>query len=113
MKKYLRKLTKTQFLLLCFIPFGAGSFYFNGWPGLFGAIIGWWLGGVLWRNQKAILNYNYKKFFRKYRVALTNLLILIVLDIIVYHISDWSTFLAVTVGWLLGMIVWRWRKGRW
>ncbi len=113
MKKFLKRLTKEQLMILFFIPFGVCSFYFNGVPGFIGAIIGWYLGGVIYKNQKAILNYNYKKFFRKYAVAIINLLILIPIDVAAYHIGGRSICAAVTVGWISGMIIWRWRKGRW
>ena len=113
MKKFFKRLTDKQFMMLWFIPFGVGSFYFHGVPGFIGAVIGWYLGGVLWKNQKAILNYNYKKFFRKYAVAIINLLILIPVDVAAYHLGGWSICAAVTVGWLSGMIIWRLRKGRW
>ncbi|MBQ7453626.1 MAG: hypothetical protein IJS69_01020 [Selenomonadaceae bacterium] len=117
MKKYLRRLTKTQFLILWFIPFGVVSFIYNRWLGLLGAvlgaIVGWYLGGVLWKKQNAIKNFNYKKFFKKYRVAILNLLILIPVDVLAYHFGGWKIFLAVTGGWILGMIIWRVRKGRW
>ena len=113
MKKFFKRLTDKQFMMLLFIPFGVGSFYYSGVPGFIGAVIGWYLGGVLWKNQKAILNYNYKKFFRKYAVAIIGLLILIPVDVAAYHIGGRSICAAVTVGWLLGMLIWRLRKGRW
>ena len=113
MKKFLKRFTRNQLMLLFFIPFGVGSFYFNGVPGFIGAVIGWYLGGVIYKNQKAILNYNYKKFFRKYAVPIINLLILVPIDAAAYHFGGLSTFIAVTVGWISGMIMWRLRKGSW
>lgn len=113
MKKFFRKLTPTQRRWLAFIPFGVFCFYQSRWAGLLGSVIGWWLGGVLIRNEKTIRNFGYRKFFSKYRTPIINLLLLIPINILAYHISDLSTMAAITVGWLSGMIVWRLRKGRW
>ena len=113
MNKPFKRLLRDNFMLICFTFCAAISFYFGRWIGLLGAIVGWWLGGVLWRNQKAILNFGYKKFFRKYAVAIINLLILIPLDVLAYRFGGWSTFTAMTVGWISGMLFWRWRKGSW
>lgn len=113
MKKFFRKLTETQRTWLFFIPFGVASFCYGSWLGLLGGIIGWWLGGVIIRHEKSIRNFGYKKFFRKYRTPLINLLLLIVIDVILYDFVSLSTFSAINVGWLLGMLFWRWRKGRW
>ena len=113
MKKYLKRLTKTQFMILVFIPFGLWGFCSNGLPGLLAAMFGWYLGGVIWRNRASIKKFNAKKFFKKYAVPIINLLILIPVDALAYHIGGWTTFFAVTVGWIIGMLTWRWRKGRW
>ena len=113
MKKFLKRLTDEQFMMLWFIPFGVGSFYYSGVPGFIGAVIGWYLGGVLWKNQKAILNYNYRKFFRKYAAPIITLLILIPFDVAAYYIGGWSVCFSVTFGWISGMFTVRWRRGSW
>ena len=113
MKKFFRKLTETQRTWLFFIPFGVASFCYGSWLGLLGGIIGWWLGGVIVKNEKSIRNFGYRKFFRKYRTPIISLLILIPVDVLAYHIGGGKNLAAVTVGWFIGMIFWRWRKGRW
>ena len=112
MKKFFRRLTETQFMLLCFIPFGGICFYLNGLAGLLAAIVGWCLGDIIWKNKKAIRNFNYEKFFRRYRVELLALLILIPVDALACHFGGWKIFAAVTIGWLLGIALWRIGKRR-
>lgn len=113
MKKFLRKLTRTQFLLLFFIPFGLFGLYRDGLRGLITAIVGYGLGWILCDNWKAIRNFGYRKFFRKYATPLISLLILIPVDALAYHFGGCATFVAVTVGWLLGIVTWRLQKGSW
>lgn len=111
MKKFRKRFTDTQFAWLCYIPFGIASVCYSGWIGLPGSIFGWWLGGVLWNNQKAILNYNYRKFFKKHLALIINLLILIPIAVLSYRYGGASSLAAVIVGWIAGNLFWYWRKG--
>ena len=64
-KKFFKRLGKTRFLMLFFIPFGAISFYHNGWLGLVAAIIGYSFGYWLCENKDRIKKFEFKKFFRR------------------------------------------------
>lgn len=113
MKKFRKRFTETQFDWLCYIPFGIASIWYAGWIGLPGSIFGWWLGGVIWRNQKKIRNYDYKKFLRKYLALIINMLILIPIAVFAYRHYGASSLVAVIAGWIVGTLFWRWRKGYW
>ena len=113
MKKYLKRLTYAQMMIILYIPFGIWGFCRNGLLGIFSTILGWCLGILIWNKRAAIKKFDWKKFFKKYRVAIINLLILIPIDALAYYIGGWSTFAAITVGWICGMTIWRLRKGRW
>ena len=116
MKKFFRKLTRTQWLILFYLPFGIISSYFCGIAGFIGSIIGWLIGlkigATLDKNSKAIRNYNYGKFFRNRKVEIITLLLLIPVDALAYHFGGWKTFAAVTIGWLFGIFTWRSQKKR-
>ena len=113
MKKYLKRLTHTHLMILFFIPFGIWGYCRNGWLGFLATVLGWCLGSLIWHKFDAIKNFNAKKFFKKYRVILINLLILIPIDAIAYYIGGWRIFTAITAGWFFGIVIWRIRKGKW
>ena len=52
MRKFLRRFSRTQFLLIFFIPFGVWGFCYNGWLGLITSIVGYSLCCWLEPHQK-------------------------------------------------------------
>ena len=105
MKKFFKRLTETERMLLCFIPFGAICFYFNGWVGLFGAAVGWWLGSVIyhWQDSKRKI----KKFFSTYtEIKVKAIIVVPVAAACTYH-SGWSGFFASLAGIAVGEFICR------
>ena len=109
MKKFFKRLSREQITWIIFIPFGAVSFYFNSWLGLLGAVFGWWLGGVLYRNEKAIRNYPYKKTFRRIWQRLGRrgfmLLCFIPFGVWSFYRGGWRYLLAAILGWGVGWLI--------
>ena len=112
-KKFFKRLGKTRFLILFFIPFGAISFYHNGLPGLIAAIIGYSFGYWLCENKDRIKKFEFKKFFRRYVKAIIHLIVYGLMASAACHFGDWRHVAGVTVGYVLGLIIWRVRHGRW
>ena len=96
MKDFLRRLGKTRFLILCFIPFGAWGLYSHGLLGLLATIFGWWLG---WCLGNVIYNWKeYKPRLIRFFQRRTKFQIkLIVKMIILVPIATWCFWYA---GWL-------------
>ncbi len=63
MKKLIRRLGRTGFLILCFIPFGVWGLYYHGLAGLLAAMFGWWLGGVIYYRKEN--KRRLKRFLRR------------------------------------------------
>ncbi|MBR2520239.1 MAG: hypothetical protein IKE46_10715 [Selenomonadaceae bacterium] len=65
MKKFLQKLFdkigRTGFLTICFLPFGAWGLYNHGVPGFFAALLGWCVGGWIYKR------FIEKRFFKESR----------------------------------------------
>lgn len=109
MKKFARRIGRTKFLLLCFIPLGVAGFYLNGRLGLAAVMLGWCLGIIIYNRREN--KQRLVKFLRR----LTKLrLILLVKGIILVPIVAACTyynglpgFLASLLGIVVGQIICR------
>ena len=92
MKDFLRRLGKTRFLILCFIPFGVWGLCSHGLLGLLATMFGWWLGSVIynWKEYKPRII----RFFRRRTKFQINLIVKL---IILVPIAIWGFWYA---GWL-------------
>lgn len=107
MKKFLRRFTRREFLLMIFIPFGVSGFYTGGWKGFFAALFGWLLGIVIYNRKENLRRL--KNFLRR----LTNFQIkLLVQSIICVPIIAACTyynglkgFIAAICGWCVGELI--------
>ena len=105
LRKFYRRIGKTRFLILCFIPFGVWGFCSNGWLGLFATMFGWWLGSVIynWRENKRRL----KNFFRtNTEIKVKSIILIPVVLACVYH-SGWKGLIAALVGIVVGEFICR------
>ncbi|MBQ4402899.1 MAG: hypothetical protein IJL12_02160 [Selenomonadaceae bacterium] len=107
MKKFLRRLSRTQFLLIFFIPFGVWGFCYNGWLGLITSIVGYSLGCWLCQNWSRIKNYPWKKFFRQHVKAIVRLVILVPVVAAGCYYYGWRGLIASIAGLLVGEIICR------
>lgn len=112
LRKFIKQIGKTQFIWLCFIPFGAYGFYSNGWLGLLVSIFGWWFAGVLvnWRENKQRL----KKFLMRRTDFQIKLMVKlpIFLALMIYFTCEkgWKGFFTVIAGWCFGELICRYFK---
>lgn len=106
-KRFLRRLGKTRFLILCFIPFGAWGLYHHGLLGLLATIlgwaIGWWLGSVIynWSDSKRRL----KRFLNRLSDFQLNVLVKSVFVVPVTVAGVYYNGWAGLVGAILGIFV--------
>jgi len=103
MKKFLRRIGKTKFMILCFIVLVAISYYFNGWCGVLAAALGWFLGSVIynWQESKQRL----KKFFRTNTSLKVKTIIFVPIAAVSTYNYGWKGFLTVCAGWCVGEII--------
>ena len=107
MKKFLRRIGKIRFMILCFIVFAAISYYFNGWCGVLAAALGWWLGIVIynWKEYKLRII----KFFRqrtKFQIKVfVKLIILIPIAVWCFWYAGWLGIAGCAVGWVVGELI--------
>ena len=103
MKKFLRRIGKTRFMVLCFIVLGVGSYYFNGWLGVVAAAFGWWLGSVIyyWEDSKKRL----KKFFSTNTSLKVKTIIFVPIAAAATYNYCWKGFLTVCAGWCVGELI--------
>ncbi len=105
MKNFVRRLGKTRFLLLCFIPFGAWGVYYNGWVGLVTAILAWCFGNAIynWQDSKRRL----KKFFSTHTELKVKAIIILPIMAACTYRSGWRGFIASLVGVAVGEFICR------
>lgn len=106
-RNFFRRLGKTRFLLLWFIPFGVYGFCHNGRLGLLVAIIGYGLGWCLCENWKRIKNFQWKKFFRRHVKAIVRLVILVPIVAACCYYYGWRGLLGSVLGLIVGEIICR------
>jgi len=111
MKKFFRKLTKTQWIVLCFIPFGVCGFYFNGVRGFVGSVVGWlfgwWLGSVLynWKESKRhVIKFLRRLTHFQLRLLCQSVICLPVAATCVYY-HGWKGLIAAIIGWCIGEMI--------
>ena len=104
-KKFLRRLGKTRFMILCFILMAAISYCFNGWLGIVAAAIGWWLGSVIydWKESKRRI----KNFFRTNTRLKVKTIIFVPVAAAASYSYGWRGFLVVCAGWCVGELICR------
>ena len=61
LQKFFDKFGKTGFLVIFFLPFGVWGFHNHGVPGFFAALLGWCVGGWIYRR------FIEKRFFKESR----------------------------------------------
>lgn len=113
LKNFVRRLGKTRFLMLCFVPFGAWGLYHHGVLGLLTAIlgwcIGWWLGSVIynWSDSKRRL----KRFLRRLtdfqlNVLVKSILVVPVTVACIYY-NGWLGLIGALIGIAVGEMIYR------
>ena len=107
MKKFFRRLGKTRFLILFFIPFGVWGFCRNGWLGLLTSIFGYGLGWCLCENWPRIKNYPWKKFFRRHVKAIVRTIILVPVVTFCFCHYGWRGLVGSILGVIVGEILCR------
>ena len=108
MKKFFRRIGKTGFLILFFIPFGVYGFCQRGWQGLFTSMLGYGIGWCLCANWSRIKSYPWKKFLRRHLKAIVKLIILVPIMSACTYYMGWRGLLASILGWIVGeFICWR------
>ena len=105
MKKFLRRIGKTRFLILCFIPFGVWGLYSNGLLGLLAAMFGWYLGNVIynWKEYKPRL-IRFLKRRTKFQIQMMFFLPIAAACIYCY---GWIGLIGSIVGWCIGELICR------
>ena len=103
LRNFFRRLGKTRFLILCFIPFGAYGYYHDGWLGFFAAVFGWCLGGVIynWKENKQRL----KNFLRTNTSLKVKSIILLPIVAVCTYLHGWQGLLAAILGWCVGELI--------
>ena len=103
LRNFFRRIGKTGFLILCFIPFGVYGFCSHGWLGFFTAVFGWCLGSIIynWKESKQVL----KKFFRTNTSLKVKTIIFIPIAVVVTCNYGWRGLLAVCAGWCVGELI--------
>ena len=103
LRNFFRRIDKTKFLILCFIPFGAASYYFNGWIGFLSAVFGWCLGSVIynWKESKQ----RFKNFFRTNTSLKVKTIIFAPIAAVGTYNYGWKGFLTVCAGWCVGELI--------
>ena len=106
-KRFMRRLGKTRFVMLCFIPFGVWGYCSHGVLGLLATIlgwaIGWWLGSVIynWSDSKRRL----KRFLNRLSDFQLNVLVKSVFVVPVTVAGVYYNGWAGLVGAILGIFV--------
>ena len=105
MKGYLRRLGKTRFLILCFIPFGIWGLYSNGLLGLLAAMFGWYLGNVIynWKEYKPRL-ISFLKRRTKFQIQM---MFFIPIAAACTGYYGWKGLLGSLIGWCIGELICR------
>lgn len=106
-----RRLGRTGFLLVFFVPFGVYGFCHNGWLGLLASIIGYSIGWGLCENWSRIKNFQWIKFFRRHVKAIVRIIILVPVVSACCYYYGWRGLIGSVLGLLVGEIIcWRFLK---
>ena len=105
LRNFFRRIGKTKFLILFFIPFGVWGFCRNGWLGLATAILGYGLGWLLCENWSRIKKFPWKKFFRQHLKAIVKLVILVPVVTACCYFYGWKGLLGSILGVIVGEII--------
>ena len=103
MKKFLRRLGKTRFMIIMLTILAALSYYFNGWLGVVAAAIGWCIGDIIyyWKDYKPrIIN-----FFRHNTKLKVQAIIFIPIVAACIYYDGWRGFLTAIAGWCVGEFI--------
>ena len=105
MKKFLKRFTRTQIILIFFIPFGAYGLWSNGLPGLLASIFGYGLGWFLCERWDRIRKFPLKKFVRRHLKAIVQLSIFIPLASYFTYKHGLQGLAVAIIGWCIGELI--------
>ena len=105
MKKFLKRFTRTQFIVIFFIPFGAYGLWSKGLLGLVTSIVGYSLGCLICERWDNIRKFPLKKFVRRHIKAIVQLAIFIPLASYFTYNHGWKGLAAAIIGWCVGELI--------
>lgn len=107
MKKFLKRFTKPQLLIMFFIPFGALGYFFGGCKYFFAVLVGWCL-GIIFYHRKEIWR-RLENFLRRLsnfqlKLLIQSIFCLPIMAACVYY-NGWKGFVATVLGWCIGEMI--------
>ena len=105
MKKFLQRLGRTRFMILCFTLLVVVNYWYSGWLGILAAVIGWCIGALIydWKYYKPRI----KNFFRHNTNFKVKTIILIPIAAWCVYQAGWRGFLVAIAGWCVGELICR------
>ena len=105
MKKFLRRLGRTRFMILFFTLLVLVNYWYSGWLGILAAIIGWCIGSVIydWKNYKPrVINF----FRHNTEFKVKTIIFIPVISWCIWY-DGWRGLIVGIIGWSVGELICR------
>ena len=109
MRKFLRRLGRTRFLILLLVILGAICFYRDGWLGLSAALIGWCLGILVydWKDYKPrIIRFLKRRTKLQLNIMIKSIILIPTTAACVWY-AGWLGLVGAIVGIIIGELICR------